>query len=819
MSPERWPQVEQLFHDALDVRAAERAAFLARACEGDDELRREVEALLAYEQEAEGFIAEPIMKVAAERLAEHESRPRSLVGGKLGGYQILELIGRGGMGEVYLARDLKLGREVAVKLLPAEFARDAARLAYFEREARMLSALRHENIATIHALEESGGEHFIVLEYVPGETLAERLKSGALPVKEALPILQQIADALSAAHAKGIVHRDLKPANIKITPQGRVKVLDFGLAKVSRHDAVTAEMSGASITARTLTATLTGEGLILGTVPYMSPEQTRGQAVDRRTDVWAFGCVCYETLAGARAFDGATTADTLAAIISREPDWRALPKQTPHAVESLIRRCLQKDYFLRLPDAGSAKRTIEQAVTDYSPLAARLRRARWNARLALAAAALVILVASFVTWQVIERRSRPEDLAAMLALRMKGDNLTWALTRLAPQTVSAAGGDQDEMNLDEVGNQRAIEETIAALKTRAASERQSARLHAMLSQAYFLKYSITLDNADKDEAVRACELALRLDGESPQVQSMLGSLFIALGEYDKAADRFKTVLARESGDFDATLGLARAHEGKGQPAEAERFYRQAAALRPDYWGGHNELGGFYYAGGRYEDAAREWERVTILAPLNPAGFTNLGAAYRAMGQAERAEEAYRRSIAVRATVAGRVGLGTIFFERGDYAKAEAEFEAAAKQAPTRPEAWGNLGDARRALNRADAAAAYDKAIELARRRLETDPNDATYASMLAEWLAKRGEKQEAVAQIERALKEPCPGCLGSAVVVYHLAGRRRDALRTLQEALESGYFFAREFDANLELAGLRSDPEYKRIAQPHRGNN
>ncbi len=247
-------------------------------------------------------------------------------GARLGPYEIIEPIGAGGMGEVFKARDTKLGREVAVKVLAEAFTQNPERLARFEREARLLASLNHPNIATIHDIEESDGVRFLVMELVPGETLAERITQGPLAVEETLPIFRQIAEALEAAHEKGIIHRDLKPANVKITPDGLVKVLDFGLAKALVDEEPTADFSQSP----TLTKG-TALGAIMGTAAYMSPEQARGKTVDKRTDIWAFGCCLYEALTGRKAFEGETVTDTLAAVVNREPDWDALPRTTPRS--------------------------------------------------------------------------------------------------------------------------------------------------------------------------------------------------------------------------------------------------------------------------------------------------------------------------------------------------------------------------------------------------------------------------------------------------------------------------------------------------------
>ena len=275
-------------------------------------------------------------------------------GQRLGPYEIAAPLGAGGMGEVYRARDTKLDREVAIKVLPAEVARDPERLARFRREAQLLAALNHPNVAAIHGLEEADSQPFLVLELVPGEDLAVRLKRGALPPDDALSIAEQIAGALEEAHEHGIVHRDLKPANVKVTPEGKVKVLDFGLAKAWAGEAPSGSSADLS-QSPTLAHTGTAAGLILGTAAYMSPEQARGKTVDKRADIWAFGAVLHEMLTGKPLFTGETVSDVLAAVLTREPDWAALPASTPPGVRRLLHRCLERDPKRRLRDIGEAR--------------------------------------------------------------------------------------------------------------------------------------------------------------------------------------------------------------------------------------------------------------------------------------------------------------------------------------------------------------------------------------------------------------------------------------------------------------------------------
>ena len=326
-------------------------------------------------------------------------------GTRVGPYEITGSLGAGGMGEVYRAHDTKLGRDVAIKILPRIFTSDPDRLARFEREARLLASLNHPHIGAIYGLEAIDGTPALILELVEGDTLADRIAKGkalkvegsGLPIPEALAIARQIADALEAAHDRGIVHRDLKPANIKITPTGVVKVLDFGLAKPGAGGAGQAGEAGTELThSPTITIGGTRDGVILGTAAYMSPEQARGQVVDKRTDIWAFGCVLYEMLTGRLAFDGATVSDAIAVILQRDPDWRALPASTPVAVCRVLRRCLEKDATRRLHDIADARIDLDASDEQSSASARRMVAPRRAERIAWAGAvALIAALALF----------------------------------------------------------------------------------------------------------------------------------------------------------------------------------------------------------------------------------------------------------------------------------------------------------------------------------------------------------------------------------------------------------------------------------------
>ena len=324
-------------------------------------------------------------------------------GTTLSHYKILEKIGEGGMGEVYRAEDTSLKREVAIKVLPDRFTQDPQRLARFEREAQLLASLNHPNIAAIYELEEADGVRFLSLELVEGETLAEKVAKGPLPVEEALEVCRQIAEGVEAAHEKGVIHRDLKPANVKITPEGKVKVLDFGLAKAFEEETAAADISQYP----TLTEEMTKAGVILGTAAYMSPEQAKGKPVDKRADVFAFGAVLYELLTGKRAFEGETITETIAAVLMGNPQWDVLPENTPWRIRELLDDCLQKEAYDRFPDISNARIQIRKALKEpatVSPtgVTGAAQPARWRQVITLSITAVLAFVTGGVAiWMLV----------------------------------------------------------------------------------------------------------------------------------------------------------------------------------------------------------------------------------------------------------------------------------------------------------------------------------------------------------------------------------------------------------------------------------
>ncbi len=427
MTPQRWRQITEIFHAALARDPVRRDAFLGEACAADQALRSEVESLMAAHHEAGPFGDTPVSIPATPLEA----------GTLVGPYRIDSLLGAGGMGEVYRARDPRLERDVAIKVLPAHVTSDPERLARFEREARVLASLNHPHIGAIYGVEESDGGRALVMELVEGEDLAQRITRGPIPLAEALPIARQIAEALEAAHEQGIIHRDLKPANIKAREDGTVKVLDFGLAKALDPTS----SAGAHAMHSPLSSVHAEQsGMIVGTAAYMSPEQARGKAADKRSDIWAFGVVFCEMLTARQLYTGETAAETLARVIEREPDVSALPAATPMAIRALIGRCLNRDPRSRLQAIGEARIAIERAIAQpdtQAPLEPGEQTARytpprpvWQRALPWALVVAALACAGLALWA--PWRNVPPSAPFRLSVELGAD------ASLASSAVSAA---------------------------------------------------------------------------------------------------------------------------------------------------------------------------------------------------------------------------------------------------------------------------------------------------------------------------------------------------------------------------------------------
>jgi eukaryotic-like serine/threonine-protein kinase len=474
MHPERWQSCTDLFNVAVEQPPDERAAFLERSCDGDEALRRKVELLLKYHDSSGDFIKSPAFKVAPELLA---GEPEVLIGRHLGCYRVDAVAGVGGMGVVYLAWDERLGRKVALKLLPESMVTNEAELARLKREARTASALNHPNIVTIHDIGQVGPTHYVATEFIEGTTLRERMTKGPIPPNEAVDIAVQVASALCVAHRAGIVHRDIKPENIMLRPDGYVKVLDFGIAKLTQQETL-----GTTTALRAQPATQ--QSMVLGTARYMSPEQAMAQQVDARSDLWSLGVVLYEMLAGRTPFDGDTATDVIAAIFDRDPPpLKHCAPTVPPALQGVVDRSLRKDPAERYQTAEEMLSELRAIKEKADGIAAR--SARWIA--VAAAAAMVVGLALFYAW----RGGRTEPARAPAMTEKSLAVLPFENLSKGEENAFFAGGVQDEIltDLAKVADLKVISRT-SVMKYKAGLERNLREIAKTLGVSHVVEGSV-----------------------------------------------------------------------------------------------------------------------------------------------------------------------------------------------------------------------------------------------------------------------------------------------------------------------------------------
>src|SRR5262245_22475973 len=468
MTPERWKKLDILFHEALELQAETRAAHLTKVCGDDEQLRVEVERLIAAHEREGSFIDSPIFSEPEEMT--DDDPDESPVGRRIGPYQVVSQLGRGGMGKVFLAEDLRLERKVALKVLPAAFTQNPDRVRRFEREAKAASALNHPNILTIHEIGEADGAHYIVSEFVEGKTLRDQIQRGPLNPAAAIEVARQVAGALAAAHATGIVHRDIKPENVMLRPDGLVKVLDFGLAKLTegRRDGETEGHRDRGMERQWLDTlsvspslrppvflSLTDPGMVMGTASYMSPEQARGLKVDHRADIFSLGVMLYEMLAGRRPFEGATTSDVMAAILTKEPEPLGdLRSEAGPELAQAVMRCLAKEREERFQTAGEFAAQL-QALTERSKKSPPGKARRGSQTVRIAATLAFLMFAAVVYWKLAPKAPDPQikSLAVLPLENLSGDP---AQEYLADGMTDALIGD-----LAKIGALRVISRTSA----------------------------------------------------------------------------------------------------------------------------------------------------------------------------------------------------------------------------------------------------------------------------------------------------------------------------------------------------------------------
>ncbi len=874
MTPDIRLTVEDIFQTVCELPPTERASYLDQACYGNEAMRREVEELLKFHESHETFLENPALHDAARQLAtrlapgaETKAAPSDTLregDWMFGPYRILDQLGRGGMGVVYLAEDTRDERRVAIKVLPKDVDLDEDRLARFSREGRVLEelkSLKHPNIAQIYEQAEYGGQPCIVLEYVPGDTLAERLRKGPLPIPETLQIALQIADALESAHQQRIVHRDLKPANIKITPEGQVKILDFGLAKRFQPDPANGETSDQ----RANSFSLTESGMLIGTPAYMSPEQWNGKQIDQRTDLWAFGCVIYEMLTGRAPFAGKTRVETMRIALDANPNWQTLPPGTPLVIQDLLLRCFQPDANQRLQSAKDARRTIAKAIIK-NKFALRLylktwfekvvRRAKiwfgkfslkkWAVALGLCTASTLLALYYTPMGELVfppQKRislSDKKDLTAILQEAITGMTPEMVRAALMPDKQSSdevLQSEQWKKLMNKPDNKQAIEDVINELNSAIEKEGGSAKLHAILGQAYLFKFYLTKDTKDKDNALKAVRAAKSFGAETLDVIIAEGNALITVEEFNEAMEIFQKARSHRPDEPEILLGLAMAHDFSGdEKGQAEGLYKAVIDARQKregkpYWGDFDDLGWYYFDRGGYTQAADCWSEVVKLNPMSPNGYINLGNALLYLGCFNDAEKKYRDSIANGGeTVEARVNLGATYYYLGAYGNSISNLKyvtdsSEADKDPNLIVAWVNLGDSYFQIGSLNEAQnAYNTALKLADTYLMQLRGNYQIVSLKAEILAKlsspsQGDGQDnPISLIEKTLdsKLNCLECLASAVIVYHLAQKDDIALQMASRAVDEGYSPFLLIN-NPQLIGLRDRAEFRQIQQIAQG--
>jgi serine/threonine-protein kinase len=686
-------------------------------------------------------------------------------GSRLGTFEVLSRLGAGGMGEVWRARDTRLQRDVAIKVLPDAFAQDPDRLARFTREAHVLASLNHPNIASIYSFEEVEGLRFLVLELVSGETLKQRIVRAPVPVNEAIRFALQIADALEAAHAKGVLHRDLKPANVNVTPEGKVKLLDFGLAKAFALGAASPDISHSP----TVAQDPTHQGVVLGTASYMSPEQARSRALDGRSDLWAFGCVLYEMLAGKKAFDGESVSDILVAILDREPDWAALPSATPAPLRDVLARLLQKDPASRPASVAETRPFLEAAAgsrtTAVFPSLSRSSSVarRGGGRAFVVAGAVLLAVAAAFLWLSMRERSGSALPASKLLAILPATDLTGRPDgRQLCDGVSISLGvklqgvanlaimpPSSPAMLKETDPAKWARDTGANLLVQPAVRQlgETRKLSFSLSLAgspvQIAAGEVTGSSAEhfrlEDELAQKLVAALNLQlapgaGTPAPASVPTGApqtdYVVALGyleRYDDPASvgRAVELLTKIPGGETSALvqaALGRAYLATYQNTHDIDFAKRAQAsaesaqkLDPARFETILTLGRIKAASGRLDEAIVDFQRALERDPSSVEALLSLGDALADSGKPGDAEAAYRRAAAARASYwAPHNRLGALFYTRGDYARAIPEYEAAARLNPSTPRPLSNLAGAYLQVGKPDAAAtAAQKSLELA----------------------------------------------------------------------------------------------------------
>ena len=852
-------------------------------------------------------------------------------------YRILEKLGEGGMGIVYRAEDTKLKREVAIKFLSHHISADDDDRKRFVIEAQAVALINHPNIAQVYAIEETKNsrddvEIFMVMEFIDGKELKQKIKNGPITTDEAIEIATQIAEGLEAAHKKGVVHRDIKSQNIMITNDGNVKIMDFGLAKVSDRSQLTKASS------------------TIGTIAYMSPEQATGEQIDNRTDIWAFGVVLYELLTGHQPFTAQYEQAIIYSIINEPPT--PIEKYNENCLVTLVkivRKCLAKNRDERYQTISEVIHDLQLSVTDtdfgFKTKTVKIKKAGqkkfWQKKVFIISSAIVLLIAlSFLLPDASQRikniagwNSPPEEqhLIILPLTNIGGDsnkdafceglletltsNVTqleqfrsslWVIPaseviqnniksaseaykrygvnlvvtgsiqflngllklninlvdaknlrqlnsaiidiktkdiasidnravikllemlhiELEPQFKDVLNAGMTTLpeayeyyvqgigNLQQYQNATNIEEAIRLVKLAIQSDSSYALAYASLGEAYWRDYYLTKKSELVNLSKMAANKGYMLDSTLAAVNVTLGIIYNGTGNYDNAITHFKKALASEPSDAAAYRGLAKAYQNENKDSEAESTYKQAIKLKPDYWAGYNDLGKFYYIKGRINEAINEFKQVIKYTPNNYRGYNNVGAMYYSLGQLSDARDMFENSLKVQPNYFTYSNLGVLYYKVGNYDKAAQMYQEALKINDNDYLMWGNLAAALHYIHGKsnESLETYKKAIAIAEKGQNINPNDPELLSNLAGYYADINDSTQSFGLLNKSLKIAPE----NSVVIYRAAtinehfNIREKALYWINKALKNGYSRS-EIEQEPELKQLASDERYKQI--------
>lgn len=704
-------------------------------------------------------------------------------------YRLLEQIGAGGMGVVYRAHDERLDRDVALKVLSPGTLVELSARKRFQKEALTLSKLNHPNVATVHDFDTQDGVDFLVEEFIEGLPLDAMLVSGPLSEKEIISLGSQLAEGLAAAHEQGIIHRDLKPSNVRITPDARLKILDFGLAMIFRR-----ETSPTAVT-ESLSEIKAGAG----TLPYMAPEQLLGRKLDARTDIWAAGCVLYEMATGRRPFAGAGPALTEEILHGTPAAISKLNPEISAALAGLIQKCLDRDPEKRYQSAREIAVDLRRALS--APTTPRIRFPPKRLFVVLAGG----IVVAAATGVGVRLRSRPENFSSR-------NHISAAKPEQAiPSGLYLAGLKQ----LERWDKPRNLEAAIGLFEQAVKTDPGFALGFSALGEAYCLKYRIEHDSRWLDNAETSSRRAAELDGQVPAIYVTLARVHNDKEQYNLALHEIQQALKLEPRDPDALLAEAAVYASMGRQAEAESTYKRAAALRPRYWDGYYELGVFYFRQKRYRDAAGAFERVLEITPDNAMAHATLGGMLQLTGKNAEAEAHLRRSNELQPSYAAYNNLGVLYYRERRWEESAAMTRKALDINAKPWRAWTNLRLAYEWLNRKSEA---DEALRMELARLEeiadASADDADVQVQLGILYSKLKLPDKSLPRIEAALalSPEDPSVLVCAGEAYENVGNRTRALELVGRALAKGWTLS-DLENDPGQQNLLRDPRFREIAR------